>query len=49
MIWAGIIDDRIVGPIRVPKGVMLTSKMYCELLVSVMLPWLEDLPLSSRR
>ena len=49
MIWAGIIDNTIVGHIRVPIGVKLTSKMYHELLESVLLPWFEDLPLSSRR
>ena len=48
MILAGIIDDIIVGPIRAPEDIKLTSKMYCDLLESVLLPWLEDLPLSSR-
>ena len=49
MIWAEIIDNTIVGLIGVPEGVKLTSKTYCELLESVLLPLLEDLPLSSRR
>lgn len=49
MIWAGIIDNTILGPVRVPEGVKLTSKTYCELMESVLLPWLQDLPLSRRR
>ena len=43
MIWAGIIDNTIVVPF------VLTSMTYCDLLESVLLPWLEDLPFSSRR
>ena len=38
-----------MGLIRIPEGVKLTSNTYCELLESVLLPWLEDLPLSCRR
>ena len=48
MILSQTIDDRIVGAIRFPEGVALTSKTYCELLESVLLPRLGDLPLSSR-
>ena len=36
-------------PIRVPEGVKLDSYTYCELLKSVLPPWLEDLPLPSCR
>ena len=48
MIWAGIINDQIVGPLREPEGVKLTSVAYCNLLgsVSVLMEWLEDVPLS---
>ena len=43
MIWAEIIDNTIVDPIRVPKGVKLTSKTYCKLQESVLLTLFEDL------
>ena len=48
MIWAWIIDKTIMGLIRVPEGVNLISKMYCDLLESVLLTRLEDLPLPGR-
>ena len=44
-----IFDDTSVCPIRVSECVELTSKTYCELLDSVLLTWLEELPLLSRR
>jgi len=46
MIWAGIIGDELVGPVRVPDGVKITSQAYCKLLESVLLPWLDDVPLA---
>ena len=49
MIWDEIIDNTIVRLIRVPEGIKLISKTYWELLELVLLPWPEDLPLSSRR
>lgn len=48
MIWAGIIGDELVGPVRVPDGVKITSQAYCQLLDSVLLPWLDDVPLAMR-
>ena len=48
MIWAGIIGGKILGPIRVPEGVKITSAAYCQLLESALLPWLDDVPLSKR-
>lgn len=48
MIWAGIIGDELVGPVRVPEGVKITSAAYCQLLGSALLPWLEDVPLLKR-
>jgi len=48
MIWAGIIGDELVGPVRVPDGVKITSVAYCQLLESALLPWLEDVPLQKR-
>ena len=48
MIWAGIINDQIVGPMRVLEGVKLTLVAYCNLLGSVLMEWLEDVPLSPK-
>ena len=49
MVWAGIIGDRLVGPIRVPEGVKVTSAAYCNLLRESLVPWLDDIPLSLLR
>lgn len=49
MIWAGIIGDRLVGPVRVPEGVKVTSAAYCNLLTQCLVPWLDNIPLSLRR
>lgn len=49
MIWAGIINNQIVGPVRVPEGVKLTSVAYCNLLESVLMEWLDDVPLLRRK
>ena len=46
MIWAGIIGDELVGPVRVPQGVKLTSITYCQFLKNVLDPWLEEVSLS---
>ena len=48
MIWAGIIGGELVGPVRVPEGVKITSATYCQLLQSAFLPWLDEVPLSRR-
>ena len=44
MIWAGIVGDERFGPVRVPEGVKLTSRLK-----SVLEPWLEEIPLSLKR
>ena len=49
MIWAGIMGDRLVGPVRVPDGVKVTSASYCNILKNTLEPWLDDLPLLLRR
>lgn len=49
MIWAGIINNQVVGPVRVPEGVKLTSVAYCNLLESVLMEWLDNVPLSLRK
>ena len=42
----GIIGDRLVVSIRLPEGVKMTTVAYCNLLNEVLVPWLEDMPLS---
>ena len=44
-----IIGDRLVGPIKVPEGVKVTSAAYCNLLSEFLVPWLDDIPLSLLR
>ena len=43
MIWAGIMDDTILGPIRIPDGVKLTAKTYTKFLRENLLPFLMKL------
>jgi len=49
MIWAGIIGDKLVGPIRVPEGVKVTSATYCDLLSKSLVPWMDEIPLALLR
>ena len=35
MIWAGIINNRIVGPFRVPDGVKMCAKSYVDFLKKI--------------
>ena len=46
LIWAGIIGDELIGPVRVPQGVKLTSATCCQFLKNVLEEWLEEIPLS---
>ena len=46
MIWPGIIGDELIGPVRVPQGVKLTSATYRQFLKNVLEEWLEEVPLS---
>ena len=39
MIWAGIINDAIVGPFAVPDGVKMNPQSYVEFLKQNFLPW----------
>ena len=48
MIWAGIIGDELVGPVRMPEDVKITSAAYCQLILLTLFPWLEDVPLLKR-
>lgn len=40
MIWAGVIDEELVGPFRVPDGVKMNSEAYCQFLDQHLMPWL---------
>ena len=42
MLWAGIVNNEIVGPIMVREGVKINSANYCALLDECLVPWLED-------
>ena len=49
MFWAGIIGNTLIGPVRVPEGVKLTSQAYISFLDEYLSPWLDDLPLLRRQ
>jgi transposase len=49
MVWAGIINNEIVGPIMVREGVKINSANYCQLLSEALLPWLDEQSLSLRK
>ena len=42
MLWAGIINDEFVGPIKVRDGVKINAASYCDLLDEVLVPWLDN-------
>ena len=41
MIWAGIINNQIVAPFRVPEGVKVCAKSYVDFLKNF-LPWYKE-------
>ena len=49
MIWAGIINNQIVGPFRVPDGVKMCAKSYVDFLQKSFLPWYKKQPLALKR
>ena len=49
MIWAGIVGDELIGPLRVPYGVKITSALYYLLLELNLLPWLDEVLLQKRK
>ena len=49
VIWASILDDRIVGPVKVLLDVEVTSASHFNILKYTLAPWLDDLPLSLRQ
>lgn len=42
MIWAGIIDNELIGPVRIKEGVKINSISYCELLKNNFFPWIKS-------
>ena len=48
-LWAGIVDEQLIGPVKVPAGVKINSAAYCELLSEGLFPWLKDQSLSLRK
>ena len=49
MFWTGMKGNALIGPYKVPEGVKINAKSYCELLDKFLLPWLEDQPLLQRK
>ena len=51
MIWAGIINNQIVGPFRVPDGVKMCAKSYVDLQKNLRsgLRWYKKQPLALKR
>ena len=49
MIWAGIINNQIVGPSRVPDGDTMCAKSYVDFLKKNFLPWYKKQPLALKR
>ena len=49
MTWAGIINNEIVGPFRVPDGVKMCTKSYVDFLQENFLPWNKKQPLAFMR
>ena len=43
MIWAGIIDNKIIGPFRLPNGIKIISHNYCNFLKEKVFPALQNL------
>ena len=46
MIRAGNFGNKRFSAVRVPAGVKIKSRTYCQFLKSVFQPWLEEIPLS---
>lgn len=43
MIWAGIIDNKIIGPFRLPNGIKINSHNYCNFLKEKVFTALQNL------
>ena len=48
MIWAGIINNQIVDPFRVPNGVKMCAKSFADFIKNF-LPWYKKQPLVIKR
>ena len=44
MFWAGIVENILIGPVRLSEDVEVDSKAYCRLLEDVFIPWFKRLP-----
>ena len=42
MLWAGIVNDELVGSIIVRDGVKINAASYCDLLDEVLVRWLDN-------
>ncbi|KAF4660056.1 hypothetical protein FOL47_007305 [Perkinsus chesapeaki] len=49
MIWAAIVDDEIIGPTRVPKGVKINSEEYMKILQEDFIPWYKSQATARKR
>ena len=49
MIWAGIVNNTLIGPFRVPEGVKINSKTYIDFLKKNFMPWYRKQPLAFKR
>ena len=49
MIWAGIINDELVGPFRIKDGVKMNSETYCNFLNENLMPWMKKKPAAQRK
>ena len=48
-LWAGIINDQIVGPCRLPDGVKMCAESYVDFLKKNFVPWYKKQPLPLKR
>ena len=49
VIGARTVGNEMIDTIKVPEGAKIIAATYCDMLVFVLHPWLEDLPLTLRR
>ena len=49
MFWAGIVENKLIGPFKVPEGVKITSDSYIDFLKKNFLPWYKKQSLSFKR
>lgn len=49
MLWAGIVNNEVLGPILVREWVKINSSNYCALLEEFLVSWLDDQTLDRRK